>query len=69
MARNENISVEDADVEQEMQRIADSYKVPIESVRARCGDKERKDMMNSLMHRKIVDFLLAAADVKEVAAK
>lgn len=69
LADVEKIVVTKEDLEAEFAMIAERYKVPAASVRARFKDEELRNMANTILQRKIVDFLVESAEIKEVKTK
>ena len=66
VAAQENIVASDEDVDAEIQRIADQYKMEVEKVRQLVNVEElRKD----LAVNKAIDFIKEKANVTEVAAE
>lgn len=67
IAEAENISAEKAEVVREIERIADSYKVEPEVVfKAYEGRGMIDRFRDSVIRRKVLDFIVAGAQVKEV---
>ena len=62
VAANENISVSDEDFENEMRRIADTYKMEIEKVKSLVN---AEDVKKDLAVNKAIDFIKEKADVTE----
>lgn len=57
IAKAENLNVTDADVEKEMQSIADTYKMPVDKVKEILG-KDMPRFKTEIRQRKIQDFLI-----------
>ncbi len=57
----ENIEASDEAVEQEIQKMADSYKMEVEQVKGYLGEAGIKEMKEDLAVQKAVDFLVAEA--------
>ena len=62
VAANENISVSDEDFENEMRRIADTYKMEIEKVKSLVN---AEDVKKDLAVNKAIDFIKEKAEVTE----
>ncbi|NLL19614.1 MAG: trigger factor [Clostridia bacterium] len=68
IAKTENIEATDEDVNEELQKIADRYQQDIEEVRQNITMNNRlEDLKHSIALDKTVEFLVEAAQIKEVA--
>jgi trigger factor len=65
----EKITVTKEDLDAELDKMAETYKVPVASIRARFEGEGMRNLANSILQRKIVDFLVNAAQVTEVSEK
>ena len=63
----EKIEVSDEEVNAELQKMADQYKMELDKVKEIVGEKEQKQMRDDLAVQKAAEFLVENA--KEVAAK
>ena len=61
VAKAENITVDEADVEKEIARMAESYKVDVEKIKDYLGESGKKDVHNDLAIRKALDFVVENA--------
>ena len=61
VVKAENIQVSDEMVEEEIQKMADSYKMEVEKVKEYLGESEIKRMKEDLAVQEAVDFLVAEA--------
>lgn len=61
IAKAENITVDEADVEKEIARMAESYKVDVEKIKDYLGESGKKDVHNDLAIRKALDFVVENA--------
>lgn len=67
VVEKENIKVEEADVESEIAKIAEANHLPIESAKAYIDSTGRqKDIQYQLLHKKALDFLVGASNIKNV---
>lgn len=67
LKEKEGIAVEDDDVNAEIQSMADERSVPIETVRAYVDSTDNmQQIRNRILHRKILDFLVHASNIKSV---
>ena len=70
IARQENIDVAFSEIDAEMKRMAEVEGVDLEKVRETYGSEERLDSLRDrLLERKIMNFLLENAEVKEEVAE
>ncbi|MCR5657359.1 MAG: trigger factor [Butyrivibrio sp.] len=67
VAAAEKLEVSDAEVEEELKKMADQYKMELDKVKELMGDRELKSMKDDLAVQKAANFLVE--NVKEVAAK
>jgi len=67
IAEKENIQVEEAEVEQEIRRLANERRVPVESFMAYV-DKTgtRESIRERLLRRRVLDFLVHASNIRSV---
>ncbi len=63
----ENIEAEDADVDAEIEKMAQMYQMDVEQVRGFVGEAERENMKRDLAVQKAFDFLLENANVTEAS--
>lgn len=61
VAAAENIQVSDERVDEELQKMADSYKMEVEKLREYMGEFEKEQMKKDLAVQEAVDFLVAEA--------
>ena len=61
VAKAENITVSDEDVENEMKRMAEAYSMELDKVKELLGEEEKKQISNDLAVQKAVDFVLEQA--------
>lgn len=61
VVKAEDIKVSDEAVEEELQKMADSYKMDIEKVKEIMGERELKQMREDLAVQEAIDFLVAEA--------
>lgn len=67
LKEKEDIKVEDEDVNVEIQSMADERNVPVETVRAYVDSTDHmQQIRNRILHRKILDFLMHASNIKNV---
>jgi trigger factor len=67
VVEKESIKVEDSDVEEEIKAMAESRSVPVESVKAYLeGTDGLKAIRYNLLRKKVLDFLVAASNIKHV---
>ncbi|MBO5369742.1 MAG: trigger factor [Clostridia bacterium] len=69
IAKDENIEVTDADLEEELQRMADMYGMELDKVKTLIGDNEKESIKGDLVIRKAVDFIADNAKVSKPRAK
>lgn len=67
VAAAEKLEVSDAEVEEELKKMADQYKMELDKVKELMGERELKTMKDDLAVQKAANFLVE--NVKEVAAK
>lgn len=63
VVKAEDIKISDEAVEEELQKMADSYKMDIEKVKEFMGERELKQMREDLAVQEAVDFLVAEAEL------
>ncbi len=63
----EGIEAEDADVDAEIEKMAQMYQMEVEQVRGFVGEAERENMKRDLAVQKAFDFLLESANVTEAS--
>lgn len=61
VAKKENIQVSEDEINAELQKIADSYKMDLEKIKGFFGENERKQMADDLAVQKAIDFLVENA--------
>ena len=61
VAKAEKITVSEAEIDEELQKIADSYKMDLEKIKGFFGENERKQMTDDLAVQKAIDFLVENA--------
>ena len=61
VAKAENITVSEDEINEELQKIADSYKMELEKIKGFFGENERKQMSDDLAVQKAIDFLVENA--------
>lgn len=61
VAKTENIEAEEADMDKELQKIADQYKMELEKIKELFGEAERKQMAADIKVQKAVEFLVSNA--------
>lgn len=61
VAAAENIQVSDERIDEELQKMADSYKMEVEKLREYMGEFEKEQMKKDLAVQEAVDFLVAEA--------
>ncbi len=61
VAKKENIQVSEDEINAELQKIADSYKMELEKIKGFFGENERKQMADDLAVQKAIDFLVENA--------
>ncbi len=61
VAKAENITATEAEIEEELQKIADSYKMELDKIKGFFGESERKQMAEDLAVQKAIDFLVENA--------
>ena len=61
VAKKENIQVSEDEINAELQKIADSYKMELEKIKGFFGENERKQMSDDLAVQKAIDFLVENA--------
>jgi trigger factor len=67
VVEKENIKVEDEDIESEIKSMAESRKVPVESIRAYLDSTDGLGTVKyRLLRKKVLDFLVAASNIKNV---
>jgi trigger factor len=64
VAAKENITVSDEEVDEELQKMAESYQMKVEELKDMMGDREKESLKKDLASRKALDFLTENA--KEV---
>ena len=64
VAAKENIEVSDEEVEEEIQKMADSYQMKVDELKDMIGDKEKDNIKKDLQSRAALKFL--ADNCKEV---
>ena len=64
VAEAENLTVGDADVEAEMERLAELYGIELDKVKERFGEEENKSVIRDLAVKKAVDFVVEHAKEK-----
>lgn len=63
----EDIKIEDADVEEALQAMADENRVPVETIKAYVDrTKSMPDVRNRILTKKVIDFLVDASNIKNV---
>ncbi len=65
VAEVEAIKVEEADIDEQLQKIADRYNMPVEELKKSFGASERAMMEDDLKVQKAADMIIAAAQVTE----
>mgnify|MGYP002511173573 CR=1 FL=1 len=63
VVKAEDIQITDEKVEEELQKMADTYKMDIEKVKGFMGERELKQMREDLAVQEAVDFLVAEAEL------
>lgn len=63
VVKAEDIHVSDEAVEEELKKMADSYKMDIEKVKEIMGERELKQMREDLAVQEAIDFLVAEAEL------
>lgn len=67
VVEKESIKVEDSDVDEEVKSMAESRNVPVESVRAYLDSTDGLTSIRyRLLRKKVLDFLVAASNIKKV---
>ena len=67
VVEKQDIKVEDEDIESEIKSMADSRKVPVESIRAYLDTTDGlASIRYRLLRKKVLDFLVAASNIKKV---
>jgi len=61
VAKVENITVSDEEIEAEFAKMAESYKMELDNLKSFFGENERKQMYEDLQVQKAVDFLVENA--------
>ena len=61
VAKAENITATEAEIEEELQKIANSYKMELDKIKGFFGENERKQMSDDLAVQKAIDFLVENA--------
>ena len=61
VAKTENIEAEEADMDKELQKIADQYKMELDKIKELFGEAERKQMAADIKVQKAVEFLVSNA--------
>ena len=61
VVKAENITVSDEEVEAEMQKMADAYKMELDKVKELIGEEERKSLSQDIAVQKAVDFVVDQA--------
>ena len=61
VAKAENITATEAEIEEELQKIANSYKMELDKIKGFFGENERKQMSEDLAVQKAIDFLVENA--------
>ncbi|MBE0569153.1 MAG: trigger factor [Deltaproteobacteria bacterium] len=70
VARQENLDVAYSDIEAEMKRMAEAEGVDLETIREKYSSEEGMDSLRDrLLERKVMNFLLENAEVKEEVAE
>lgn len=63
VVKAEDIQISDEAVEEELQKMADSYKMEVEKVKEFMGERELKQMREDLAVQEAIDFLVAEAEL------
>ncbi len=63
VVKAEDINISDEAVEEELKKMADSYKMDIEKVKEIMGERELKQMREDLAVQEAIDFLVAEAEL------
>ena len=61
VAKAENLEVTEADVDAEMQKMADQYKMEVEKVKEFFGESQIEEMKKDLAIQKAIDLVAGAA--------
>ncbi|MCR5847180.1 MAG: trigger factor [Lachnospiraceae bacterium] len=69
VAKAENIEVSDSDVEEEIKKIAENYKMEVEKVKETLGEGNEEAIKKDIMMQKALDFIAENAKEKKEKAK
>lgn len=61
VARQENIQISDEAIEEEMKKMAESYKMELDQVKSFMGEEGRKHLVEDMAVQEAIDFLVAEA--------
>ncbi|MFC2283335.1 MAG: trigger factor, partial [Lachnoanaerobaculum saburreum] len=61
VAKRENIQISEDEINAEIKKVADNYKMDVEKVKGLFGEHERKQMSDDLAVQKAIDFLVENA--------
>ena len=61
VAATEKLEASEEDMDKELQKIADQYKMELDKIKELFGEAERKQMANDIKVQKAVDFLVENA--------
>ena len=61
VAATEKLEASEEDMDKELQKIADQYKMELDKIKELFGEAERKQMANDIKVQKAVDFLVKNA--------
>ena len=64
VAKAENIEVSDEDFEQEVQHMADQYKIELEQMKKFVTEDQKEQIVEGLARTKAIDFLVGAANLQ-----
>jgi trigger factor len=57
----ENIEITDAELEEEMQKMADAYNMKLDQIKEFMGDAEKKQMKDDLAINKVIETIVSSA--------
>ena len=61
VAKRENIQISEDEINAEIKKVADNYKMDVEKIKGLFGEHERKQMSDDLAVQKAIDFLVENA--------
>ncbi len=69
IAKAENVEVTDADVDAEMEKMAEAYGMELDKIKTLMGEYEKESLVAELKSRKAIELVTGAAKEKKAAAK